>query len=62
MLLQIWHLQPDIKKEVDLALKDLRRLKWPTVAFHVRGDGSSGDEEFLFDVSPFHKCGFYFVS
>lgn len=50
MLHQIWHLQSEAQREVDLALKDLRRLKGPTVAFHVRGDDSSGDEELLFDV------------
>ncbi len=55
---QIWHLQSEAQKEVDLALKDLRRLRGPTVAFHVRGDDSSGDEELLFDVGHLwhHFC------
>ncbi|BDA44816.1 hypothetical protein COCOBI_06-2940 [Coccomyxa sp. Obi] len=54
-LRRIWHLQPDVQKEVDLALKDLRRLKGPTIAFHVRGDDSSGDEELLFDETPVNQ-------
>ena len=46
--LQIWHLQPDVQAEVNLALRDMRRMQAPIVAFHVRGDGR--DEDFLFDV------------
>ncbi|KAK9908258.1 hypothetical protein WJX75_004935 [Coccomyxa subellipsoidea] len=54
-LRRIWHLQSEAQREVDLALKDLRRLKGPTVAFHVRGDDSSGDEELLFDETPVNQ-------
>ena len=45
---QIWHLQPDVQEEVDSALRDMRRMRAPIIAFHVRGD--ERDENLLFDV------------
>lgn len=47
--MQIWHLQPDVQREVDAALRDMRNWKAPTIAFHVRGNGL--DENLLFSVS-----------
>lgn len=46
--LQIWHLQPDVQEEVDSALRDMRRMRAPIIAFYVRGD--ERDENLLFDV------------
>ncbi len=42
---------PEVETWVDVALKEMRRMRGPIVAFHVRGGG--GDENLLFDVRPF---------
>jgi len=49
--MQIWNLQPEVETWVDVALKEMRRMRGPIVAFHVQGGG--GDENLLFDVRPF---------
>ena len=53
LFMQIWQLTPGAQKEVDAALRDLKKLERPTIAFHVRGGDAIGDDdELLFSVRP----------
>lgn len=37
LCMQLWKLQPWLQQQVNATLRELRGLRGPTVAFHVRG-------------------------
>ncbi len=48
--MQLWNLQPRVQQQVNTTLRELKGLKGPTVAFHVRGGDLLAD--LINNVSP----------